>query len=189
MRKLFAVFLFLTAGVFLQAQSLTWDISFIKANSQGANPECVPVSQIIRMETGQTFVFAVMPEVNAYCYVIAHMSSRRIAVMHDRQLSSGEEKVFGIYRLVEPAGTEIFYVIMSIERLTDLEALIRQFNDNPNSKQASDSLYREVISLQSAVSAAGEPAVSFIPMGGDVSGFSTSFSGRKLYVRAIEIRH
>jgi len=189
MKKIFIVLIFITIGVSLQAQTLSWDIKFLKGRTQ----ESVPVSQIIRMETGENFRFSVLPASDAFCYVIFYDSSRDVFVIHNQLLPARQEKIFGPFVTEEPSGTETIYVIMSLERQANLESLIQNFNNNPGSRQSSNNLYREVVSLQNRVSRLGEPASSYIPSGGTTRGstqqYVTRFSGNSLYVRAITIRH
>ena len=113
--------------------------------------------------------------------------------MNNRNITGSEELLFGPFRLTEPAGTETIYIIMSQERQVNLEALILHFNNNPDSRQHANNLYREVVNLQNSVSRLGEPASSYIPSGGTSRGntqqYATRFSGNNLYVRAITIRH
>jgi len=191
MKKIAVLFLFITAAVCLQAQTLSWDVKFLRGRAQ----ESVPVSQIIRMQTGDSFQFTLLPADNTFCYIVFYDSQREVKVLHDKPLTGGVETFFGQYALAEPSGMETIYIIMSLERQSNLESLIQNFNDNPGSRQHSNNLYREVVNLQNRVSRLGEPASSYIPSGGttrSVLGAQqhvTRFSGSDLYVRAITIRH
>jgi len=190
MKKIIIVFFLLAACMHIQAQDLTWDINFQK----GRDLESVPVSQIIRMQTGEIFQFSVLPSSNAYCYIVCYDSQRNVAVLFNQLLSAKQEKIFGPLEITEPAGTETIYVILSLDRQTNLDRLILELNNNPGSRQAGNNLYREVVSVQNNVSRLGEPASSYIPSGGTTRGNTapqhiTRFSGKDLYVRAIAIRH
>ena len=189
MKKASIIAFFLFTALFLYAQTLSWDIKFLR----GRNRESVPISQIIRMETGQNFQIAITPAVNSFCYVIVNDSSRQIFVLHDQPIRAGNEINLGPLRLEEPSGTETLYVIMSLERQTSLENLIQSHKSNPQSRQHTDNLRREIVRLQSVASALGEPASIFIPSGGTTRGstqeHATRFSGQSLYVRTIAVRH
>ena len=191
MKKIAVLFLFLVAGVCLQAQTLSWDLKFLRGRVQ----ESVPVSQIIRMQTGDAFQFTLLPAANTFCYIIFYDSQREIKVLHDKPLTGGTEAFFGQYALTPPSGMETIYIIMSLERQTNLESLIQSFNNNAGSRQHANNLYREVVNLQNRVSRLGEPASSFVPSGGttrsvvNTQQYVTRFSGNDLYVRAITIRH
>ena len=189
MKKFIAVFLFLAAGVFVQAQTLSWDIKFLKGSTQ----ESVPISQIIRMERGEIFQFSVLPDSFVHCYIILYDSQRDVFVLHNQPIAAGQERFFGPFRIEDPPGTETIYVIMSLERQVNLENLVQNFNSNPGSRQSANNLYREVVNIQNMVSRLGEPASSYIPSGGTTRGSTqqhvTRFSGNNLYVRAIAIRH
>jgi len=186
MKKAITIIIFLSAVFCLQAQDLSWDIRFQKVQ------EVIPISQIIRMQTGEVFRFSILPGEDAFCYIILYDSQRQVSVLHDKPLPGGAERNFGQFALTEPSGTETIYVIMSVERQVNLENLILNFNRNPKSRQHSNNLYREVVALQNTVSRLGEPASSYIPSGGTARGaeqYVTRFSGNSLYVRAITIRH
>jgi len=189
MKKIAALFVFFTAGFGLYAQAFAWDIKFLKGKEQ----ESVPISRQIRMETGETFLITVKPEADCFCYVVFYDSERKISVLRDAPLSGGIEISIGPYGLEDPAGTETFYVIMSLERQKNLETLIQTYKDSPNSRQNANNLYREVVNLQNAASKLGEPASAFIASGGTTrSGseeYATRFTDKAMYVRAITIRH
>ena len=192
MKKASAVLFFVIFCFNIQAQDLAWDINFEKVN--GRELESLPVSQIIRLVTGDIIQFSVMPASNAWCYVLFYDSQRQISILHDQQLSASQNRIFGPFELTEPAGTETIYVIIGLEKQTNLERLIREFNNNPGSRTSANNLYREIIGMQSSVSKLGEPASSYIPSGGTTRGTAlkqnvTRFTGRDLYVRAITIRH
>ena len=189
MKRLLTVFIFFMTCVYIQAQDFTWDLKFLKGRSN----ESVPVSQIIRMGTGETFQFTVNSDVNVYCYIICYDSQRQIMVMFDQQLTALQEAFFGPFRLTKPSGTETIYVIMSQGKQSNLETLIRNFRNNPQTRRHTNNLHREVVNLQNSVSRLGEPASSFIPSDGTTRGntqpFVTRFSEKNMYVRAITIRH
>ena len=189
MRKLTFLFVFIAAAVCLQAQTLTWDIKFLKGTSQ----ESIPINQIIRMETGQDFQIKIFPTSGCFCYVIFYDSKRQIAVLHSGQVSGNKEITIEPIHIDPPSGTETVYVIMSLTRQTKLEELILAQKNNPKGRQQANNLYREVVSLQKTASGLGEPASSFVPCGGtnrqiDLKN-ATLFSGKNMYVRAITIRH
>jgi hypothetical protein len=189
MKKIAAMFVFFIAGFCLYAQTLEWELKFLKGSGQ----ESVPISRQIRMETGETFLITVKPETDCFCYVVFYDSAREISVLRNAPLIGGIEINIGPYKLEDPSGTETFYMIMSLERQRNLESLIQTFNSNANSRQNANNLYREVVSLQTAASNLGEPASAFIASGGTTrSGsekYATRFTDKAMYVRAITIRH
>ncbi|MCL2801745.1 MAG: DUF4384 domain-containing protein [Treponema sp.] len=189
MKKAITAFLFLSFSVCLYAQTLSWDISFLRGRTQ----ESAPISQIIRMQTGETFEFSITPNASAFCYIVFYDSQRKVFVLHNEPLAANAEKIFGPFQLEAPAGTETIYVIMSLQRQANLERLIQAYNNNTSATAQANSLYREVVNLQNSVSRLGEPVSSYIPSGGTtrsaVPRQVTRFSGKDLYVRAISIRH
>jgi len=192
MKKITAFFLFFTAGFCLFAQSLTWDIKFLKGTPQ----ESVPINRQIRMETGEVFLVTITPEKDCFCYVVFYDSERQISVIKNTSLQGGNDVNIGPFELEDPSGVETFYVIMSLERQKNLETLIQAFNANSSSKQNASNLYNEVANLQKAATNLGEPASSFVASGGTTRGTLgdnnqqvTRFSGKAMYVRAITIRH
>ena len=189
MKKNILTIIFIFSAICLQAQDLSWDIKFLK----GRERESVSISQIIRMETGEVFQINITPDSDAFCYVMAYDSGRNIYTLHNAPLTAGNEILINQLQLTAPSGTETIYVIMSLERLTRLENLIQTHQSNPNSRQHTDNLRREIINLQNTASRLGEPASSFIPSGGTTRSSAQElvnrFSGVGLYVRTITIRH
>ena len=188
MRKFIAVWVFLAAGLCLEAQTLSWDIRFIK----GEEMESIPISQIIRLGTGTAFRIEIVPASPCYCYVVSYDMQRRISVVFNDQLENGEEIKLGPFKIVDPPGFETLYVVMSLARQTKLETLIQNLNNDPGSWQNADNLRREVTSLQNDASRLGEPASAFIASGGTSrgnDGYVTRFSEKNMYVRSIVIRH
>ena len=189
MKKIFAALLFLAAGLCLEAQTLSWDIKFLKGRAW----ESVPISRAIRMETGEGFLINIMPDSDCFCYVVLYDSEREITVLHDKPVRGRDEITLGPFSLEHPPGTETLYVIMSMEKQARLEGLIQSVNSSPGSRQNADNLYREIAGLQNTASGLGEPASSFIASGGTSRGGSeeyiTRFTDKSLYVRAITVRH
>jgi len=188
MKKITVLFLFLTAGVYIQAQTLSWDIKFLKGTAR----ESVPINQTIRMENGENFLITITPAADCFSFIVCYDSNREISVLYNASMNGKNEVYLGPIKVEDPPGTETLYVIMSKERQTKLEGLIQAFNSN-QSRQNSDNLRREVVSLQNAASGLGEPASSFIASGGTSRGsseeYATRFSGKDMYVRTITIRH
>jgi len=193
MKKIAAMIVFFTVGFCLHAQTLTWDIEFLKVRTQ----ESLLISEQIRMETGEPFLITVKPESDCFCYVVLYDSSRKITVLKDAPLMGGIEINIGPFELKAPSGTETFYVIMSLERQKKLENLIQTFNRN-NSSQNAINLHSEVANLQKAASDLGEPHTEIIMGSASTRADSsdtvqqtqfTRFSEKAIYVRAITIQH
>jgi hypothetical protein len=187
MKKLTICVVFIFTAVCLQAQGFSWDIKFL----QGKNQESVSIARTIRMETGENFLITIKPDSTCYCYVVCYDSERQIFVFKNELITGGSEIYLGT-EITDPPGTETLYVIMSLEKQTKLESTIQTFN-NSASQQNANNLYKEVVNLQNAASALGEPAPVFIPSGGTTRGsseeYTNRFSGKNLYVRPISIRH
>jgi len=177
------------AAVCAHAQTLSWNIAFYK----GKERETLSISRTIRMKTGETFRIAIRPENDCYCYVVCYDSERAVYVLQNTFLKAGSEISTDPIEITDPPGTETIYVIMSLKRQEQLDSLIQKYNNNANSRQDANNLYREVVSLQNTASGLGEPASSFIASGGTTRGasgeYATRFTGKGMYVRAIAISH
>jgi len=188
-KKKLALNVLVFAAISLQAQTLSWDIKFLR----GRERESIPISQIIRMQTGEEFSINIIPASDCFLYVVCYDSSRQLIVFYYGQALGGSQIHLGPYRLVDPPGTETLYVIISLSKEEQLETLIQNHINNTDSRQHADSLRREVARLQNVSSELGEPASIFIPSGGTTRGFSqeyvTRFTGNNMYVRTIAIRH
>ena len=171
------------------ANSFDWQIQFLK----GQELESLQVNEVIRLDNGNIFRLNVQTAVDSYCYIICYDSERKITVLHNQLLRRGSPQNFGPLRVTEPSGTSTIYVIMSRARQSNLETLIERQNNNQNSRQHINNLYREIVNLQNTISSLGEPASRIIPSGGTTrstaNNFATQFSGKNAYVRAITIRH
>ena len=186
MKKLFTLCLFIIIGICLQAQTFSWDITFLRGRTQ----ESISISQIITMQTGEEFSIRITPASDCFAYVVAYDSDRQIIVLHAGAVQGGDN-IYQRLRLTYPPGTETLYVIMSLTRQTELERLIRIQRNHPTSQRHTSNLFREVSRLQNAASRLGEPSIEIIPIGGTDRGISlgTRFSDRNLYVRPITIHH
>jgi len=189
MKKLVFGVLLIATALCLQAQTLTWEVKFLRGKTQ----ESVPVTRPVRMESGDSFIITVRPDEDCYCYVVSHDSERKLYILKNEFVKGGIEIYLDTIEITDPPGTETVYVIMSLERQTMLESLIRAYNNNPDTQQDANNLYREVINLQNKTANLGEPASSFITSGGTSRGggekYATRFSDKDLYVRPIVIRH
>ena len=186
MKRIGVVFFLIAAAVSVQAQTLSWNIRFLKGNAR----ESVSILRPVTMETGESFQIYIAPESDCYSYVICYDSEREIVVLKNSAVKAGSTVALEPVDISGPPGTETVYVIMSLERQTRLESLIQAFDANPTAQNANN-LYREVVNLQNTASGLGEPASSFIVGGGTTRGAEgvNHFSGKGLYVRPISIRH
>ena len=181
--------MFIFAVVCLQAQTFSWDIKLLRGSAR----ESVQINRTIRMENGEEFQITIKPASDCFAYLVCYDSARQVIVLHNEQLKGSNEVSIGPFVLEAPPGTETFYVIVSVERQTRLESLIRSYNNNPGSVQNADNLRTEIADLQRKASELGEPASAFIPSGGTSRGsteeYATRFSEKDMYVRPIAIRH
>ena len=189
MKKTIAITCFIFAAVCLQAQTLSWDIKFLK----GKPRESVSISQIIKMETGEDFLLTITPALDCFCYMVLYDSERQISVLYNEPMKAENEIMFGPFKVEAPSGTDTLYVIMSMSKQTKLESLIQYHKENPDSRQHSNNLYREVVNLQNTASGLGESAGVFIASGGTSRGstqvYVNRFSEKNMYVKTITIRH
>ena len=192
MKKAVSLFILVFIALGLEAQTLSWDIKFLK----GRPGESIPINQVIRMESGENFQVYINPASDCFCYVVCYDSERQIAVHYNGPLKGGIEKYIGNFAIDDQFKTETLYIIMSLARRPTLENLIRNYINNQKSRQHANNLFREVSRLQNEASSLGEPSSVFIPTGGTTrsgtsksEAYSTRFSDKNLYVRPITIRH
>ena len=183
----------------LISESLDWQIQFLSGRAR----ESIPISEPIIMENGSEFRLTIRTDSDSYCYVISYGSDRQIDVLHNQILKGGTPLNLGPVRIYETPGiknaTETVYVIMSLSKQTNLERLIEYYNNNQGSQQYTNNLYREIVRLQNAVSALGEPRSEIITGGGTTrsvdnadnneQSLATIFTGKEIYVSPIAIRH
>jgi hypothetical protein len=94
------------------------------------------------------------------------------------------------------SGTETFYVIMSVTREPLLERLIAEYRQDPSSKIKANSLYKEILDVQSKVHRVGEPALQYTSVAGATARGdmppppvgTARYSGQSRYVRSVVIR-
>jgi hypothetical protein len=188
--KKFAILFFLIAATYcLQAQTLNWDLIFEKGKPGNFESVSFKDGYNLRMETGEYYKVTVTPDPPCYCYIFFRDAEEGITVLKEGFIKSVTS--LSAFQLTEPAGRETLYIIMSLERQTSIENMIRALTNNPNSER---NLYNEIISLQSKVSTLGEPVSAFITSAGTERGSDSPasvnrYSNNSVYVRAISIRH
>lgn len=185
---LFGIMAFQALWILCQeGQTLAWDIQFLKGKAQGS----ISDFQTITVESGDELHIAISPVLDSFCYVLIQNSERKITVLHDKSIKSGNDTIIDLIRVDDSPGTKTLYVIMSMARQTKLEDLINRYKSNPRSQRYANNLHGEIAGLQETVSGLGEPVSVIIPTGGTTRGtvqeYATRFSGKNLYVRAITI--
>lgn len=191
MKKIFLICLFAGIGFFqVYAQkSLTWDIQCQK----GQNWEGIPKSQIITVESGQTFSIFISPASDCFCYVICQNSDRKIFLLYNQPVKSEMEIKVDPLRADNSPGAKTLYVIMSLEQQKKLEEAIKNYKSDLNSQRYANNLQGEIAKLQEKASSLGEPSSALITSGGTTRGsepkeYATRFSKKNIYVRTITIR-
>ena len=191
MKKLLALCLLIFTSVYVQAQTLTWDIKFFKT----ATWETIPIDQTINLKSGEEFAISITPASDCFAYIVVYDSEENISVEY-HGLSKGEDEIICRFELEGKAVTDTFYIIMSLTRQTSLENLIQAFDRNPNDRRNKNNLYSEVVRLQRTTSGLGEPAISIIAtattsrtVNQNAPEYTTRFSGKNIYVRRITISH
>jgi hypothetical protein len=185
-RGFFIAVLFLLLGTTLFAQEkLTWSLALIKDN------EGIPFSRPIAMQDGDTFSLFIQANQACNAYIIAQDSERQMIVLLDKRLAADGSHQTNSIKLIPPAGTEIFHIVMSLEELPKLENAIKAFTRQNNTRT-----YRD---LNNAIAAARRSASQFkenpekpVGMGGVFRGAAhsgTEFSGAGIYVKTIVINH
>jgi hypothetical protein len=190
MKKTVLLCLFILAGVCLQAQTLEWDLMFLKMGGSSGAAETPQISRTIRMKAGDLFEITITPASECFCYVVMYNAAKEIVVLSNRHLEGSEVINTGLLPIERRQGTKTLYVIMSREKQTEIENLIQIFNKDP-SLPNKDNLHNEVVRLQKITSDLGEPPSIIIPGGVTERGNSdfTRFSERETYVRIIAISH
>jgi phage-related protein len=187
--KKFAILFFLIAATFcLQAQTLSWDLIFEKGKLENLESVSFSDGYDQRMKTGEYYKVTVTPDPPCYCYIFFRDAEEGITVLKEEYIKS--KTSLRAYPLTEPAGRETLYIIMSLERQTGIENMIRALTSDPISEK---NLYNEILSLQNKISPLGEPVSTFITSAGTERGGNSTninrYSNKSVYVRAISIRH
>jgi hypothetical protein len=192
MKKLFLICLLIGIAVFQvqaqKAQNLIWDIQLLK----GKDREPLPKTQTITVENGQNVFIIISPASDCFCYVLSQNSERKIFVLHEQPIK-GEMKIrVNPLQADNTPGPKTLYVIMSVEKQTKLEELIKDYKNNLTSQRHANNVQGEIAKLQDTASGLGEPSSALITSGGTTRGDSeeaaTRFSGKNIYVRTITIR-
>jgi len=192
MRKIFLVCLFIGIGVFQayaqETQNLIWDIQLLK----GKEREPLPKTQTITVENEQNVYIIISPASDCFCYALIQNSDRKLFVLYDQPVK-GEMKIrVNPLQADNSPGTKTLYVIMSAEKQTKLEDVIKNYKSDINSQRYANNVQGEIAKLQDTASGLGEPSSALITTGGTTRGESeesiTRFSGKNIYVRTITIR-
>ena len=190
MKRIAAVFLLIFAGVCLEAQTLTWDIKFVKV----ATWETILIDEIINMKNGELFTLSFTPASDCFAYILVYDSERNISVEYNGPMKGGKEEYLEHYQIEGASGTDTFYVVMSLTPQKTLEDLIRAFIID-QSRRNGNAIYSEVVSLQKQASDSGKPPSAIIATAATNRGnpgtmeYATRFYSKNEYVTTIFIRH
>jgi hypothetical protein len=177
-----------------QAQDMEWEIQL----QMGGNGEVTPDSQTITMKKGREFSIVITPDSDSFCYVLSknqnQKSKQKFAVLHNQRVGGGKEIILKPLQADNSPGKKTLYVIVSVERQTNLEELIKAYIKKPASSENTNKLQDEIAGLQDRVSDLGQPASVIISTGGSTRGdipvagdYVTRFSGKNTYIRAFTI--
>ena len=187
MRKILFILtmsMFFAIPVFSQ-QNLTWSMALIKGNST------LSFLQPVEMKDGESFNITIRPVQKCYAYIIVQDSEKQMMVFLDRSLAAGETWQTKPITLTLPAGTETFYVVMSLSEQKDLKRAIDNFNKENNSR-TSRNLNTAVLEVRRSTSQFKENPEKPVNMGGAFRGtesVGTEFTGAETYVKTIVINH
>lgn len=196
------------------SNAFTWDMRLEKKTSgtpldfnqtieklEDALPSDAPPDVVNHsLARGEDFTIRVKSQANAYCYIIQYGPDRKVTLYHDTPLNAGVEKAFSPVLTSSP-GVDTFYIIMSAQRETKLENVIRAYRRSPNVRQTNSNVYYEALAIQKADEPLGEPPQRFTISGGTARGTPANvpsdnppsgtarYSGRNRYVRIISVKH
>jgi len=190
MKKGFLICLFIGIVVFQahaqNTQDLTWDIQLLKGRELGP----LPKSQSITVENGQNLYIIISPAFDCFCYIISQNSERKLFILHDQPVK-GEMKIrVNPLQADNSPGVKTLYVIMSLEKQTKLEDVIKDYKNAINSQRYANNVHGEIAKLQDTASDLRKPAGEIIVSVGTTRGdeeYVTRFSGKNVYVRTITI--
>jgi hypothetical protein len=191
MKKFFVV-LFVTGilgRVFCQnGNDLGWSMVLVDPKKEVS----VSFSRPVAMKTGDAFSFIIQSDQDAYCYVVVQDSERNTIVLHGGRILAGKELNLGPLTLTPPAGTETFYVVMSLGEQQSLAAAIKGLGTGGR-QRAGRRVMNEVFGIRRQVSALRENPEKPVFMGGAFRGAEAAegraFSGADTYVKTITISH
>jgi len=187
MKKVSLILLF--AGIVVlqaRAQDLTWDIQLLK----GKDREPLPRSQSITVENEENLYIIVTPAADCFCYIISQNSERKLFILHEQPVK-GEMRVrVNPLQADSSPGAKTLYVIVSSERQTKLEDVIKNLKSDPGSQRNTNNVQGEIARLQDTASGLGEPSSALVTSGGTTrsEASATRFSGKNIYVRTLTIR-
>jgi hypothetical protein len=190
MKKGFLLCLFIGITV-LQAQTqnmqdLTWDIQLLK----GRELEPLPKTRSITVEKGQNLYIIISPASDCFCYIISQNSERKLFIQHDQPVKGKTKIRVNPLQADNSPGVKTLYVIMSLEKQTKLEDIIKDYKSDLNSQRYASNVHGEIAKLQDTMSDLRESAREIIVSVGTTRGdeeYVTRFSGESIYVRTITI--
>jgi len=190
MKKIFLICLFIGIVVFQvhaqNTQDLTWDIQLLKGRELGSLSDF----RSITVENGQNLYIIISPASDCFCYIISQNSEKKYFILHDQPVK-GEMKVrINLLQADNSPGIKTLYVIMSLEKQTELENVIKNYKSGLNSQRYAGNMHGEIAKLQDTESDLREPAreiiVSVSTTRGDEE-YAKRFSGKNIYVKTITI--
>ncbi|MDR0656483.1 MAG: hypothetical protein LBG22_09245 [Treponema sp.] len=201
MKKKFclSVLCFLFMGVVYAQTSnpFYWDL-YIKKNP--GDEALDPGRTVFNLNTGESLNILTMPQTDCYCYIIHSGAEQGIVILSDGLVQAEVEKSVTLPR---NSGTDTVYIILSLQRQTELEKLIMNYRRNPGSASNFRRVISELQRLQEETNGQGRPGARYSSLPGAVTRGSSPgpsedgssppqgairYSGMERYVRIISVR-
>jgi hypothetical protein len=175
-------------GIAAAQETFSWDLRFEKKSNSA---EFLDIARTVRLNRTESFIIKIESGQNTWCYLFQRSTDGKIQILSDRQISGAVD--FSPEAL---PGTETFYVIMSAAREPVLERLVAEYRQDPSSRIKANSLYKEILDVQSKVHKVGEPALQYTSVAGATARGdmppppvgTARYSGQDRYVRSIIVR-
>jgi len=181
--------LFLTSGTrAVKTKTFSWRLGlqhFLPPS------DFVSFSEPVQAKTGELFRFIIIPDADCYCYIVAESDDVEGAqVLFSGVLKKDERWASGLFMLVDPPGSDYFYIVTSLERQITLEKGITELEKDPSVFQ-SRKVLDEIKSIMGTIKKFTEKPAALSAqyrLGYDYD-MGVGFSGSDLYVKTIVINH
>jgi hypothetical protein len=184
-------------GALFAASAAPAGLAFKLALSKesGGTGTSVPFNRPVDAKDGEAFRIHFTPESDSWLYLVYEDPAGRAQLLFQGHIRAGAVYAYpeddSWIHLEPPSGSERFHLVVSRDRLRELEAKLARLPTG--SGKASDAVAEALATMKTAGGPAGESPGKPVPMGGVARGgpdyTAYSFSGASTYVKTIRIIH
>lgn len=174
--------------------AMAWKMALLRWN--GSEYESVPFQKTLFMAKEDALQLFIQTDSACFCYVLNETSAGKLSVVFNSALKPGVPLYLpdaeADFQLVDPSGTDKYFVIVSSSRQATLEVLLKAADKNgflANVTDIEDEILRiRHTSLKIAIDGEKPVAIGGVTRGAKQPK-ATQMEGKEVYVKTITIKH